>query len=165
MTADLERPVPVESARDGWLVAELCENALYNGWHLYLRDTDRHQRNADGSWGWLRRGNELVAPAHAALAELGILMRRGGDGTCDDDGYAELARRHPIRKSRSRGGVAIRIAGSSITLLAAQCGAIDGPGARRILDRGHDGLHSNGRRTWRARRGRLAIGGLAGARR
>lgn len=102
-----------------WLVAEFCGNALFNGWHLYLRDTDRHQRNADGDWGWLQRGHHLLQSAHAALAELGILMRPGGDGTCDDDGHAELARRYPIRRSRLRGGVPIQIVGGSITALTA----------------------------------------------
>lgn len=102
-----------------WLVAEFCANALYNGWHLYLRDTDRHQRNADGGWGWLRRGHYRLHAAHAALAQLGIKMRPGGDGSCDDDGYAELARRYPIRRSSRRGGVPIGIGidGESIAVL------------------------------------------------
>lgn len=113
-----------------WLVAEFCGNALFNGWHLYLRDTDRHQRNADGSWGWQQRGHYLLAPAHAALADLGIVMRARGDGTRDDDGYAELARRYPIRRSRSRGGVPIQIAGASITALTALAAARGRRGTR-----------------------------------
>lgn len=100
-----------------WLVAEFCALALFNGWHLYLRDTDRCERNADGSWGWLRRGHHLlpaVRAMRAMLAELGIVMRSGGDGSCDHDGYAELARRYPLDKGR--GGVAVQVAGSTITL-------------------------------------------------
>lgn len=61
-----------------WLVSEFCAHALFNGWHIYLRDSDRHARNADGSWGWLRRGDHLtiLAHAHAALLSIGIHGRR-----------------------------------------------------------------------------------------
>lgn len=100
-----------------WLVAEFCAHALFNGWHLYLRDTDRRERNADGGWGWLRRGDARLEAAHAALAGLGIAMRPCGDGTCDDDGHAAFARRFPIRRSRTRGGVPVEITAGRITLV------------------------------------------------
>ncbi len=53
-----------QTARTMWLVAERCDNALYNGWHIYLRDTSNHQRNADGYWGWIRRDHRLALSIH-----------------------------------------------------------------------------------------------------
>lgn len=87
-----------------FLITEFCANDIYNGWHLYLRDSKkRHQRNADGLWGWIRwrPGRSRSHPFQAVLDELGITMK--GDGTCDDDGYAEIARRHPIPRERIGG--------------------------------------------------------------
>lgn len=87
-----------------FLIAEYCDHDFYNGWHLYLRDSKgRQQRNADGEWGWIRRigrrGESFTG--QAVLAELGITIR--GDGTCDDDGIAEIARRFPIPRQRIGG--------------------------------------------------------------
>lgn len=88
-----------------YLLAEYCGHNLFTGWHLYLRDNkNRQQRNADGDWGWVRwsewregrRGVEH--PAQAVFDELGIKLK--GDGTCDDHGYAELAKRFPIPRQR-----------------------------------------------------------------
>lgn len=85
-----------------YLIAEYCGADIYMGWHLYLRDNNkRQQRNADGDWGWIRgvgrRGWEHN-PAKKLLDSLGITIR--GDGTCDDDGIAELSRRFPIPRQR-----------------------------------------------------------------
>ena len=73
-----------------FLVAEYCAADMFEGWHLYLRDTARRQRNADGSWGWIR-SRECRA---ACLAKFGIELR--GDGTTDDDGVAEFAKRFQV---------------------------------------------------------------------
>ena len=77
---------------------------------------DEHTRQValigDGSW--LR--------TLAVLAALGIQMRPGGDGSCDDEGYAELARRypipvrHPVRRTR-RGGVPVHVEAGTLTLV------------------------------------------------
>ena len=74
------------------------------GWHLYLRDNIEKQcPNADGYWGWIRwRGKRDGAhPFQSILNALGISIR--GDGTCNDDGYAEIAKRFPIPRHRIGG--------------------------------------------------------------
>jgi hypothetical protein len=89
-----------------WLIAERCDAEIYTGWHIYLRDSSDFRRNADGSWGWIRSRDHWLLPSiHALLATMGIVMRPRGDGTCDDDGYAEFARRHPL--GDGRGGIAV----------------------------------------------------------
>lgn len=76
-----------------FLLAEYCSASFYMGWHLYLRDTKEKGRcNKDGAWGWLR-GINRSNPAQQVFDELGIEIK--GDGTCDDDGIAEIARRFP----------------------------------------------------------------------
>jgi len=95
--------------REAWLIAEFCGHDLFNGWHIYLRDSPRYERNVDGGWGWLQRGHWLIPSVHAVLATIGIAMRPGGDGSCDDDGYASLARQRPIGGSDRRGGVRVRV--------------------------------------------------------
>ncbi len=100
-----------------WMVAEFNPHWIFNGWHLYLRDTNKFARNSDGSWGWLRRGSDWLASAHAALAGISIVMRPSGDGTCDDDGYAAFARRFPIRRSKTRGGLVVVVDGGGITIV------------------------------------------------
>lgn len=102
------------SGKTMWLVAERCDNVLYSGWHIYLRDTSNHQRNAGGDWGWIRRDHWLALSIRAFLGTLGIAMRLDGDGSCDDDGYAELARRHPL--SDGRGGLAVIVTQDGILL-------------------------------------------------
>lgn len=87
-----------------YLITEYCDNYIYMGWHLYLRDNKkRQQRNVDGEWGWIRwRGSRDGAhPFAGILDELGLTMR--GDGTCDHDAYAEIARVHPIPRERIGG--------------------------------------------------------------
>ena len=88
-----------------YLIAEYCgHDFLFSGWHLYLRESNkRQQRNADGEWGWIRglrrdRDFGVASQATKILAQLGITIR--GDGTCDDDGIAEIARRFPIPRQR-----------------------------------------------------------------
>lgn len=81
-----------------FLLAEYCAGPYYMGWHLYLRDNKgRQQRNKNGDWGWLRKMWQEDA-AHEILIALGITLRR--DNSCDDGGYAELARRFPIPRQR-----------------------------------------------------------------
>lgn len=87
-----------------YLITEHCSNAIYLGWHLYLRDNKkRQQRNANGTWGWIRWHNprNRPHPFQNILDALGLKMR--GDGTCDDDAYAEIARLHPIPRERIGG--------------------------------------------------------------
>ncbi len=88
-----------------YLIAEHCDNALYSGWHLYLRDSKgRQQRNVDGEWGWLRginRYSNSYRWLHELLGTFGITLK--GDGTCDYDGIAEIARRFPIPRQRIGG--------------------------------------------------------------
>lgn len=85
-----------------FLIAEYCTGPFYMGWHLYLRESKgRQKRNADGEWGWLRRTHNKTDSAHACLAMLGITIE--GDGSCDYDGYAEIARRFPIPRQRIGG--------------------------------------------------------------
>ena len=66
------------------------------GWYLYLRDSrEMQKRNCDGTWGWLRgihRKGEN--PVQRIFDKLGIEIK--GDGTCDDDGIADFAKRFPI---------------------------------------------------------------------
>lgn len=85
-----------------YLITEYCGSEIYMGWHLYLRDNkNRQQRNADGGWGWIhgvgRRGWETTQ-AKKIFDQLGITIT--GDGSCDHDGLAELARRFPIPRQR-----------------------------------------------------------------
>ncbi len=100
-----------------WLVAERCDAEVYSGWHIYLREVS-DQRNAGGSWGWIRRGNWMLPSIREVLALLGIAMRPGGDGSCDDDGYAELARKHPL--GDGRGGVIVDVTAAGVTLSSVQ---------------------------------------------
>jgi hypothetical protein len=91
-----------DEEREMFLITEYCPSEIYTGWHLYLRDNNgRQQRNADGDWGWLCRGHYKQSRAHEFLATLGITVK--GDGTCDGDGYAEVARRFPIPRQRIGG--------------------------------------------------------------
>lgn len=85
-----------------FLIAEYCASQFYMGWHLYVRDSKgRQQRNTDGGWGWIRSIGRYPHCAEGVLRELGIVIR--GDGTCDDDGIAEIARRFPIPRQRIGG--------------------------------------------------------------
>ena len=80
-----------------YLIAEYCRGPFYMGWHLYLRENRAFRRNADGNWGWIRKYPEIIS----YLEPLGINIR--GDGTCDDDGIAEFAKRYPIKGRRCGG--------------------------------------------------------------
>lgn len=85
-----------------YLIAEYCPAQFYMGWHLYLRDSNkRQQRNADGSWGWIRSRDIKWTGVQRILDELGIVIK--GDGTCDYDGIAEIARRFPLGRQRVGG--------------------------------------------------------------
>lgn len=95
-----------------WLIAERCDAEIYSGWHIYLRDSSEHRRNADGSWGWLQRRHHLIPAVHTLLASLGIAMRPGGDGSCDGDGYETLARRFPL--DVERGGIVVVMSGDEL---------------------------------------------------
>jgi hypothetical protein len=107
----------MKAAHARWLIAERCDAVVYSGWHVYLRDSvELGQRNADGSWGWLRRGHHLLSFVHALLGTLGILMRPGSDGSCDGDGYEALARRFPL--GDARGGVAVVMTTDELALVA-----------------------------------------------
>jgi len=75
-----------------FLVAEYCRGPFFMGWHLYLRDSKKFQLNDDGEWGWVRRVFENK-PVMKFMASLGFPIT--GDGTCDDDGIAEFAKRYP----------------------------------------------------------------------
>lgn len=97
--------MPDTALKQMYLIAEYCAADLYTGWHLYLRDNnERQQPNANGDWGWIRgvgrRGWEFE-PAKKILDELGITIT--GDGSCDNDGLAEFARRFPIPRQRIGG--------------------------------------------------------------
>ena len=87
-----------------YLIAEYCPGPFYMGWHLYIRESKEKQKpNADGRWGWIRH-SQIVNdsnPAQAVLDELGIKIY--GDGSCDYDGIAEIARRFPIPRERIGG--------------------------------------------------------------
>ena len=80
------------------------------GWHLYLRDYRAFRRNQDGTWGWIRRPWENE-PVMSFLSSLNISM--SWDGTCEDDGIAEFARRYPIKGRRAggryRGCIAVEV--------------------------------------------------------
>jgi len=84
-----------------YLIAEYCDHPfLFCGWHLYLRESNRKQkRNRDGDWGWIRWRPWLDGkhPAHRIFEAHGITLH--SDGTCDDDGVAEFARRFPMRST------------------------------------------------------------------
>ncbi len=98
------------SPKKQWLIAEYNPHHIYMGWHLYLRDSSDYQtRNADGSWGWLRRPKEGMA--QELLTDFGCAIT--GDGTCDHDGIARFAKRFPLpgRKCgrKTRGGLLVTI--------------------------------------------------------
>ena len=83
-----------------FLIAEYCGSDLFGGWHLYLRDFRKQQRNRDGGWGWIRGSQIRRYPAtyqwlHALLAEVGITIN--GDGTCDGDGVEQVSQMFPMR--------------------------------------------------------------------
>lgn len=106
-----------------FLIAEHCDAEFYSGWHLYLRDNkNRQQRNADGDWGWIRGLNRYPNLAQPVLDELGIVIR--GDGTCDDDGVAEIARQFPIPRQRvggmPRGCIAVIVGDGPMKLAETQ---------------------------------------------
>lgn len=88
-----------------YLIAEYCPGPIYMGWHLYLRDHKEKQRqNDDGDWGWIRDiGRKRNGPNHiiSFLTSIDIVIR--GDGSCDDDGIAEIGRRFPIPRERIGG--------------------------------------------------------------
>lgn len=86
--------------KDMFLVAEYCRGPFYMGWHLYLRENRVFRRNSNGGWGWIRRVREN-SQVMFFLSSLGISIT--GDGTCDDDGIAEIARRYPIKGRRCGG--------------------------------------------------------------
>ena len=92
-----------------FLVAEYCRGPFYMGWHLYLRENRAMKRNNNGGWGWIRRVHEH--PVMKFLSSIGIIIV--GDGTCDDDGIAEFAKRYPVkgRKAgdKTRGCIAVEI--------------------------------------------------------
>lgn len=67
------------------------------GWHLYLRENRAFKLNENGSWGWISDFREH--PVEAFLSSIGITIK--GDGTCDDDGIAEFAKRYPVRGRRA----------------------------------------------------------------
>ena len=83
-----------------YLIAEYCRGPFYMGWHLYLRENRTFKRNQDGRWGWIRRPREHTETM-SLLSSIGITIT--GDGTCDDDGIAEFARRYPIKGRRCGG--------------------------------------------------------------
>lgn len=84
-----------------YLIAEYCNAAFYTGWHLYIRDNNERQKtNADGDWGWIRRLNEATRVL-TFLQALGITIK--GDGTCDDDGVGEFAKRFRLGRQRIGG--------------------------------------------------------------
>lgn len=73
------------------------------GWHIYIRDHRAFRKNNDGTWGWIRMsGWSWMQPRVLKfLSSIGIDIR--GDGTCDDDGIAEFAKRYPIKGRRCGG--------------------------------------------------------------
>ena len=88
--------------RRRFLIAEYCDHEIYEGWHLYIRESkSKQQPNSDGRWGWIRQIGRHRNPAQDVLESLGIVMT--GDGTCDHDGVAEIARRFPIPRERVGG--------------------------------------------------------------
>lgn len=85
-----------------YLIAEYCPGPFYMGWHLYLRENRVFKRNRDGGWGWIRNSSfTREFRAIPFLKTLGITIE--GDGTCDHDGVAEIARRYPIKGRRCGG--------------------------------------------------------------
>jgi len=96
-----------------FLIAEYCSAPFYMGWHLYLRDTNTRQKlNRDGTWGWLRNIHRPGEnPAQQVFDKLGIKIK--GDGTCDYDGIAEIAKRFPIKHEKiggkPRGCIAVMV--------------------------------------------------------
>lgn len=110
--------------KDGlcFLIAEYCNAPFYMGWHLYLRDNKEIQKlNCDGTWGWLRNVHRQGEnPAQQIFDELGIEIK--GDGTCDYDGIAEIARRFPLPGQmiggKQRGCIEVVVKHGKITMLA-----------------------------------------------
>jgi len=105
------------------------------GWHLYLRDHRAFRRNNDGSWGWIRMsGWSWMQPRVLKLLS-SLRIEITGDGTCDDDGIAEFARRYPINGRRcggkKRGCVKVEIDEFDGLRLANQLLEMDGQTAAR----------------------------------
>jgi hypothetical protein len=100
-----------------FLIAEYCDSNFYMGWHLYFRDNKLFKRNNDGGWGWINRPRENLEIMEF-MASLGITIK--GDGTCDDDGISEFAKRFPLKGRKCggkiRGGVEINIVDGRIYL-------------------------------------------------
>jgi hypothetical protein len=85
-----------------FLIAEYCPGPFYWGWHLYLRESrDKNTRNRNGEWGWIRQLEKDWRGISSVLTQLDIIIN--GDGTMDDDGIAEIARRWPIPRERIGG--------------------------------------------------------------
>jgi hypothetical protein len=88
-TVKVERRV-----RRRYLLAEYCANEIFEGWHLYVRESKRKgQRNKNGDWGWLR--GEGVQWYNDFLSKFGIKIK--GDGTCNGDGIDKIAKKFPLR--------------------------------------------------------------------
>ena len=86
----------IHAARIRFLITEYCEGPFYMGWHLYVRESTRWQhRNANGEWGWIRRVKEYLPDSIRKVFDL-LRITIQGDGTCDYDGLAEIARRYPL---------------------------------------------------------------------
>ena len=91
----------IMNERPYYLIAEYCRGPFYMGWHLYLRESmDKNKRNSNGSWGWIRRPKENKTVIEF-LNGMGITIQ--GDGTCDYDGIADIAKRHAIPRQRIGG--------------------------------------------------------------
>ena len=87
-----------------FLVAEYCRGPFYMGWHLYLRENTAPKRNSDGGWGWVRGMRYPIGTAYSVVKFLKLIgITISGDGTTDDAGIAEFARRYPV-KGRRVGG-------------------------------------------------------------
>ena len=101
-----------------YLITEYCSALLYTGWHLYYRESNLFKQNSDGGWGWIRRPHENIAIT-TFFSSLDIIIK--GDGTCDDDGIAEFAKRFPLKGKKSggkiRGGVEINRVNGKIKLI------------------------------------------------
>jgi len=84
------------------------------GWHLYLKDSQDHQKqNKDGYSGWFRR--PIASCAIEFLESLGFPIT--GDGTTDTDGIARFARVFPVSGEaggRPRGGVKVLFDGQHL---------------------------------------------------
>lgn len=122
-----------------FLISEYCGGTFYSGWHLYLRESaERQKRNSDGDWGWLRR-DWHEKHAHVFLATIGIILK--GDGSCENDAYAEMAARFPIPRQRiwgkPRGCIPVNVGEfGEITLRV-------NPNYRRLIRNLRSGEHLN----------------------